>query len=233
MIALLDAQPERASAWEGVKSAAVSDRATACVSSIRSDSPMIPEWASCAVAFSLGRTPAAARRRGRPGRRRRPPRGARRSWSRPGTRGSWSRQASYSACSWRSSARTAVHRAGRGFGRGGRVGGPPDLCGRRRTGPGRARHVGPTDCGGPADRQFLDPITEIPRHGRTRRRCRARRWPQAGGEGRRRDPPHPNGPRLPFGRGPRPVRSPAGLELAVARRSPRSRFQGSTSPPRV
>ena len=44
-----------------VKSAAVSDRATACVSSIRSDSPMIPAWgASCAGRFSRVRTPAAA-----------------------------------------------------------------------------------------------------------------------------------------------------------------------------
>ena len=57
-----------------------------------------PAWASCAEAFSLVRTPAAARRRGRRGRRRRRPRGARRSWSRPGTRAAGSRQASYSAC---------------------------------------------------------------------------------------------------------------------------------------
>ena len=75
----------RASAWAGVKSAAVSDRATACVSSIRSDSPTIPAWAS--VRLSRVRTPAAGRRRARPGRRHRRPRGARRSGSRPGPRG--------------------------------------------------------------------------------------------------------------------------------------------------
>ena len=83
-----------------------------CVSSIRSDSPMVPAWASCGRAFSRVRTPAAGRRRGCPGRRRRRHRGARRSGSRPGTRPRGGRRI-WPMNNWRSLL-PALHRIGRG-----------------------------------------------------------------------------------------------------------------------
>ena len=62
--------------------------------------------------------------------------------------GSWSRQVSYSACRVRSSARAAAHRAGRGFGLGGRNGGGLQGClagassSRRQSTSARSPHSG-------------------------------------------------------------------------------------------
>ena len=61
--------------------------------------------------------------------------------------GSWSRQVSYSACRVRSSARAAAHRAGRGFGLGGRRSRDRDAWRRGAPGTGARRWVMPMGAG--------------------------------------------------------------------------------------